>query len=277
MSTEEAVTEANVDDVRAEIAGEVYSGTADEPSPVRTQAAEGTHEKTEPDPWEGVPTAVRQEIEDLRAKVGDAEKIEYRIKQAESRLGSIQNEMHAAKVAAKTAAEAPTAAQMEAAATSAEAWNELKTDYPEWTAGIDSRLAAERAEILKSMPDVGAIREEVQREAQTEISNVVAMFSERMVRMKHPTFDVKAKTPEFATWFEANGRPDSDDPLRVIEIFDSFDADMRSKKPTRQIQQERQQRLEQAQNHEGRRLPPTKSEADMSDAELRASIASEVW
>lgn len=276
MSTEE-VTEANVDDVRAEIAGEVFNSAADVQSPAETQSAEEQHEKTKPDLWEGVPTAVRQELEDLRVKVGDAERIEYRVKQAESRIGSLLNEMHAAKDAAKAASNAPTAAQMEAAATSSEAWNELKTDYPEWTAGIDSRLAAERAEIMKSLPNASTIREEIQRESQAEISNVVAMFSERMVRMKHPKFDDKVKTPEFATWFEANGRPDSDDPLRVIEIFDSFDADMKAKKPTRQIHQERQQRLEQAQNYEGRRLPPTKSEADMSDAELRASIAKEVW
>ncbi len=251
-------------DIRQAVASEVFGEAAGTPPDPIEPVAEPVA-----NPWIGVSPALRTEIESLRVQAGNVATFEGRLKESERRIGSFTNEWHAAKQAAKAVAEAPTAAQMDAAKTSLDEWNVLKEDFPEWGTGIENRLAAERAEILKLTPNAEAIR--------AEIAGVEDKFSERLVRSRHPKFVERINSPEFAAWREANGNVDSTDPLEVIQIMDDFEASQKGKKPTRQIVEERDQRLAQSQTTQGRKLPPVKSEADMSEDELRNSIAKEVW
>ena len=274
--------------IESEVFGDVDAGStppaaeevATEPVEAATPASE-EHAEAAADPWEGVNPMVRQELEALRGKVGAVEGIDARVKQAEKRIGSITNEWAAARQAAKTVSEAPSAAQMEAAATSTAEWNALKEDFPDWGKGIDSRLAAERAEILKQIPDLKAFKEELQRQAreehQQELAATEAKFNDRLIRFKHPKWDERVKTPDFAAWYEAKGRPDSENPLDVIQILDDYDAHLKTRKPTKAIVADRDKRLEQSQTTPGRKLPPPKSEADMSPEEIRAAVAKEVY
>jgi hypothetical protein len=279
---EQMPQEMTVEETRASIAGEVFGESAGAPPETKTEpiveakVEEPTAGAVEPDPWEGVSPVIRKEFDALREKVGGVEKIEGRLKQAERRVGSLTDELRAAKQVAKTTTDAPSAAQMEAAATSQADWDALKVDYPEWAKGVDSRFAAERAEILKQMPDVAAIRDEFQKKADEGIAGARTEFNQHLVRLKHPDWVKKTESPEFIAWHKERGEPNSFDPFEVIQILDEFDAHTK-KKPTKQIVAEREQRLEQSQKIEGRKLPAAKSEADMSPEELRASVAKEVW
>jgi len=63
----------------------------------------------------------------------------------------------------------------------------------------------------------------------------------------------------------------------VIAIFDEYETYQKTRKSSKVIAAERAERLNLAQNPNGRNLPPVKSEGDMTEAELRAAIGREVY
>ena len=272
--------EMTVEETRASIAGEVFGESAGTPPEAKQEPkveATPAVEIVEVDPWAGVSPVIRQEFDALREKVGVIEKIESRLKQSERRVGSLTDELHAAKEAAKATPKAPSAAEIEAAAKTVEGWEDLKEFNPGWAEAIDARIAAERAELLKDKPDVAALREELQKQTNEGISNAEAKFNGHLVSLKHPKWMEKTASPEFVAWHKEQGEPNSFDPFEVIAILDKFDAHAKSRKSTKQITAEREQRLAQSEQIPGRKLPPSASESDMSPEELRASIAKEVW
>jgi hypothetical protein len=249
---------------------------AESAAPVADAAATAAP-AAEADPWAGVPSALREEVEGLRAKVKGLDTIDFRLKQTESRLGSVQNELHAAKEAAKAVANAPSNAQIAEAAASQGEWNELKEQFPEWTKATEGRLAAERAEILKQLPNTQALRDEIKAESNTELEKVKLEMVGHVVALKHPNWREVNDSAEFKQWNAENGNRDSFSPIEVIAILDDFAAYKATRKSPKEIAAERKERLELSQTTEGRRLPPTKSEADMTEAELRAAVAKQVW
>ena len=70
------------------------------------------------DPWEGVNPALKGMFDSMSQTVQALQGADLRLKQAESRIGAITNELHAAKKAAEQVRVAPTAEQMAAAAKS---------------------------------------------------------------------------------------------------------------------------------------------------------------
>jgi hypothetical protein len=268
---------------RAAIANEVWETAEKSPETTVAEVVEVVApEVVEPvvaevDPWAGVPVALREEFEGMKAKVQGLEKIDFRLKQTESRLGSVQNELHAAKEAAKAVTNAPSKEQIAEAAASQGDWDALKEDFPEWTKATEGRLAAERAEILKQLPDVKAIREEIQTAAAVELETFKEEMAGDLVEIKHPKWREIQKSPDFLQWHKANGERNSFKPSEVIQIFDDYEAHLATRKSPKEIAEERRQRLEQSQTTEGRRLPPTKSEADMTPSEIRAAAARQVW
>ena len=120
--------------VRAEVAEEMEaeeSGEArvvDESSP----SAEASEQQRTVDPWEGVSPALKQAFDEMSQRIGAVQATETRLKQAESRIGAITNELHVAKKAVATAKDTPSAEQMAAAAESDEKWSTLKADFPDW-------------------------------------------------------------------------------------------------------------------------------------------------
>lgn len=273
MSEEQAIQE------RAAIANEVWNDSAEQSPPTITDPVETAplEVAAEPDPWSGIPAALREEVEGLRAKIGAMEAMDYRLKQTESRLGGVLNDLHAAKEAAKSVSNAPTQEQIAQASTNSDEWEALKEDFPDWTNAMDHKLAAERAEIMKQLPNVEAMRKELQDANAADRQALEVKFGTNLVLFKHPDFLKTKETPEFKEWHAANGSKDSFDPLDVIATMDEFSAFKAKQKSPSVIAAERAKRLEQAQQIPGHKLPPTKSEADMSDSEIRASVAKQVW
>ncbi len=266
---------------RAAIANEVWDAAAEPSAPVTTPEVAEVVEVVEPvveaDPWAGVAPALREEFEGMRTRLQGLGEMDSRLKQTERRLGSVQNELHAAKEAAKAVASAPSKEQMAEAAASQGDWDALKEDFPEWTKATEGRLAAERAEILKGMPDVQQIRAEIQAEADLKLESVKTELGKSIVLMKHPDMEVVAETPDFKQWHEAKGSPNSYNPMDVIAIFDEYKSHVAARKSTSEIKAERQERLEASQTTPGRRVAPAKPDADMSPSELRAAIAKQTW
>jgi hypothetical protein len=266
-------------DERDAIANEVFGSSAESSPESQTEVQQEpiVEPVIEVDPWAGVPPALREEMEGLRSKVGNLTTIEQRMKQAESRLGGVINELHAAKEAAKVVANAPSNEDIDRAATSKKTWDDLKENYPELFIPTDERFADQRADILKQIPDVAALRDEFDRASDERVKKVQAELGAEIVELKHPNFKETANSPAFKTWYAEQGSPDSFSAREVIKVIDDFTKYQASKKSVKQISAERNQRLESSQSIEGRRLPPTKSEADMTETELRAAVAKQVW
>lgn len=261
---------------RASIAAEVWDDA--EQSPTSTAIAdelpvieEAKPEEVKIDPWAGVPAALREEVEGLRTKVGSLDEISLRLKQTESRIGGLTNDLHAAKEAAKT--KAPSEEDTERALAIQAELDDLKELLP----GLDHKFAAERADMLKQMPNIEEIRKEFRDASNAESEKLEVKFGTAIVAFKHPNFTETVKTPEFLQWMSEHKVEDSFDPTVMIGIMDKFTEYKSKQKSSKEIADERTQRLDLAQNPIGHKLPPVKSEADMSLSEIRASEAKKVW
>ncbi len=216
-------------------------------------------------------------MEGLRVKVGNVDRLDERLKQAERRVGAMTTELHAAKEAAKAVASAPTKEQIAEAAASEAEWAELQESFPEWTRATERRLATSHAEILKRVPDADVIKRQVAEQVEERVGAVSAEMAGHVVSLKHADWRTVRDTPEFRQWNEANGARDSYNPIEVIAILDAYAAHKASLKTPKQIEAERQARLEASVTTQGRSLRPPKSEADMTEAEIRAHVAKQVW
>ena len=241
-------------------------------TPIEDQTAEAKTPEPE-DPWAGLPAALKTTIENAQ----------YRLKQAEQRIGSLQNELHAAKTAAVSkVADAPTPEEVSTAAQSTAKWNELKGEFPEWGEAIDARLAAERAEYRKSTPDLATLREEA-ASSKTEIAAMVERSIElAKLEIKHPDFETIREDPAFSAWLKKQ-----DDVIQhkalvstkardASEVVDLYKSTLQ-KQPVEDVIEQRQQRLRQSQTVQGRNSIPAKSVDNMTEAELRRYYAAQVF
>lgn len=211
--------------------------------------------------WDGVPVKVRQTLEAISGKVGTLDKIEHRLKGVEGRTGAALEGVHALKIAltaakevAKTVDDAPTQAQIDAAAKDPEKWEALKKDFEEWTQATEEyvkrQLAAERAETLKQIPkvDIDGIKKDVgdtvgkavakaRAEAVKEARQLV------MIDQKHPTWEedvhvyaedgTASLTPEFSAWMnkqdpDVKALADSNLARDALKMLDLYYADRKA-------------------------------------------------
>lgn len=267
----------NQDD-RASIAAEVF-GTNEEPFDQKNQEIESQTETPDVkevtpeivDPWAGVSAALREEVEGLRTKVSFLDEINLRLKQTENRIGGLTNDLRDTKEAAKTVA--PTKEQEEKALAIQAEIDELKELLP----GLDHKFAAERADMMKQIPNMEEMQKNFREASAVEREKMQKEFGTTLVSFKHPNFSETIKTPEFRQWHSQNGASDSFDPLVVIDVMDKFTEFQSKQKSSKDIAEERKQRLNLAQNPIGHKLPPIKSESDMSVSEMRAAEALKVW
>ncbi len=230
------------------------------------------------DPWSGLPDVVKQEIEGLRSKVSVLDQIEYRLKQAESRVGGLTNELHAAKEASKQVSEAPTAKQIAESSGTQEAWDALKDDFPEWAEATNFRLAAQRAEIVELIPDVEKLLEQAGQVSDKAIVDLKEELNETLVEIRHPDWLETINTEAFNKWWSGQGKKDAYNARGTIKILDEYVEYRASLPSAKDTLKERKQRLGNAElNHNKTRVAPAKSEDDMTTEELRASIAAKYW
>lgn len=284
----EATEESNA---WAEIANEVYSDSSIEVDNSVTQTQQPVTQETQQDidpnkeeqviddPWSSVPEVLKSEFEGLKSKLSQFENIEYRLKQAESRVGSVVNELSAAKKAAEATKNAPSAKQIEAAQYNSADWDELKADFPEWADATENRLAAQRSEILSQMPDIGTFKSQLQEEYDGKLGDIRNEMLGSVVSLKHKDWQSTVAQEDFTKWFNETGQSDSWNPTDIINTLDNWAEYKKAQKSPDDIIAERKARLEQSQTQKSSAAPTRreKSEEDMTADELRQLIAREIW
>lgn len=227
-------------------------------------------EPKEEDEWAGVPAALRDQILSISERVNTIDNLDYRLKQTERRLGGIQNEFYAAQKAAKETPKGPTPEELEEASKSQKKWTEMKEDFPEIADAIEAKLAETKP------PDLEALREDIRAEFKQD-SSANQDLERRLVGIAHRDWQQVVKSPEYSEWLSAQplelqekaayGQTADD----AIDVLDRFKA--RKKPPDKK--QDRLEKSVDAPRGPARR--PPKSEADLTEAELREQIAGEVW
>ncbi len=276
--------ESVIAEMEAEEQGEALSGDQEDE---RVQRRETQHQAQheEPiveDPWAGVSPALKKMFNDMEQRVASVSVTESRLKQAESRIGAISNELYAAKEAAKTVREAPSKEQMALAAESDEQWDSLKKDFPEWAEAFEGRFAKVIAPSVASIEhlkaDIEALKTQGGNKPEGEIA---AEVEKRILTFFKPQWTATIASNEWHEWLaiqppETAQLVKSELASDAVKLIDAFE----KRKPQRtatEIAMDRKNRLNQGSLPEGRKASPVKSEADMNAAELRASIGKEIY
>lgn len=184
--------------------------TVDDPGEPIAQAPDAGAQAAE-DPWKDVPPVLRQTLADLNTKIGS---IEHMTKSSAGRVGALQSALdEARKSATKQGAPAPSAEEIQAAASSDEEWKKLEDEYGEWAIGFRKQMVAMEQRLLKKVPnvDTGAITHDVLNKSReyahlvgTEVKKVIPLY------VKHPDWESTTKTPEFIEWAHENGPSDAE-------------------------------------------------------------------
>lgn len=285
---EKAVDEAAL---RASVNAEVFDGkSAEAHSPVDDTTVETKVEVTKeaaapeekPDVWAGVTPALKQQFEGLQEKVKQLDPLSTRLRQAETRLGHFENEAKKAAAAKATQAaggDAPSSAQIDAAVGDDD-MQALKDLWPEWYEKYEKVLAkqsqshaAERDKLLAEIKQGGEWKGHVESQA-AEIHEL----RNAMVNQAHKGWGEMVKTKEFHDWWTAKGKPDAKSPDEVIAVLDAYQEETKSRKAASDIARQRAKRLEDhSTNPQGTKVKAARSDDEMTDAEIRAAVAKEVY
>ena len=291
----EALTEEEAAQEREDAIKEIYGNesTAADDAPGTAIDTNEPDPKPEPKPkdiWEGVDPAIKEQFDGMAAKLAGVDSLTERLKQAESRLGAITNEQATAKKEAEKLAaqkkDAPTDKDIEDAATSDEEWEALKEEFPVWAKAIEGKFKAENKTVTALQEKLTALESqkgsaggENVEALQKEVQSVKLM----VVAVAHKDWKTVKDQPDFKSFATSTDENKalyaSKDPLDAIELLDRFKAEKKpSAKTAAQIKADREARLKQSQTPStGTPRQGPKSDADMTDAEVRAQEANRIF
>lgn len=272
--------------LRAEISAEVFDGKPagtppDTDKPLEkaeeAQPAETPAPSQEPvDEWAGIAPALRAKFEQMATGLSEFETVKARLQQAERRVGALTNELHEAKKKPEPTPETTPAPV-------AESWRKFNDEYQEISTPIEERIAAVRAEVLQKVPSIDektlveTISKTIKADLKAELEYELAV---QRVDDAHPGWQDTKETPEFKDW---HAKAPADVPRvattarDAIKLMDAYKDWKKGQKTPAEIEAARLKRLEQSQEPQGKKLPVAKAEADMTEAELRAHIAAQVF
>lgn len=248
---------------------------------------QGEEEPEDEDPMAGIPPALRSTIDGISNRLNSLGVIEERLKQTERRIGSIQNEFHAASQAAAEAEQAaPTKKEMNDAAKNSEDWDDLKDEYPEWADAIEHKLAANSAELSKRLPDYSNLRTELDDIRGRQDGYISPdELQKHLLAFRYPAWEETVCTKGYQAWLKE--QPDdvqkkhysgktANDAVYVLDRYNEFQS---GEKSPQAIAAARKKRLKQAENPKsgGGRQSTPKSEADMSEDEIRELEFGKIW
>lgn len=281
--------ELTEEEVRAEEAKAVWEGVEPEHPPVEDveeeedteETAEEEQEEAPADPWADVPEAVKNTLQGINSKLQGLDRMDMRLKQAESRLGSMANEFYNAKKAADKVDDAPTKKEMAAAAENQESWDALKEDFPEWADALEAGIKTKTADMDKTITELrGQIQQlSHQPNNEPEIQELKRQIAIMPLATKHPDWEQVKDSAPFQAWLAAqpqNIQHDAlanPDPMAAAKVLDLF----KKNKPKSDVSKNRKARLEQSQEVRGKAPPKSAAEADMTEAEYRKRLKKELW
>jgi len=290
---ETAERDAQWDDVENEVFGDGVTVPPEKEPKKEEPPVEIPEEVPIVDPWEGINPALKEEFNALKTKAGQYDTLETRLKQTESRIGSVTNKLHEAEEAQKKALEekenAPTEKEIAAAAETATKWEELKVDYPEWADAMDNRFAAEQVKLDEGLTTIKELKEEIEalkiKPDDGEIEKKVkAESAKTLVSLIHPDWKETVTSDDWKTWLLAQSedvkkKSGSFNVRDAVEVLDLFkDRNTNVKRTPSQIAEERRKRLLNSElPSKGRVRQPVKTVEDMTEDELWDDVALEVW
>jgi len=262
---------------REQLMAEGYTDTSTEfPPEVEEKQEVETEQQEAPDPWAGVPSTVKAQIESLNSKLAALDQLGGRVRQAESRIGNLFHLVESANKAAQAVEDAPSKSQIAAASQDPEKWKALKEDWPEWADALEGL----EARVSGKIPDVSKLREEWEQSLSTRTTEIERKMEERILTIKHPDWKATATSDEFQAFklslpMQYAEKLVSDRAEDAIEILDLFAASKAAAHKQDKSAANRQ-RLESS--VETKRSPgptPNKSEASMTPEELRRHLLSQ--
>ncbi len=194
---------------------------ADDKSGAVEAAAAATAE-AQPDPYAGLPEAVKQELAGYRSIIPQ---LQTRLRNAEGHIGGLTTQLKDAKAAAQAVREsggaAPTNAQIAQAGTSSSKLAKLREDFPEFAEAIEE-VASTKAPVAEELAE---IRKELNERKEQEA--VQARY--HAVELSHPGWQREVAAPKFIGWLQA-APPElqvlaaSNDPALAVRLLDIYKA-----------------------------------------------------
>lgn len=230
------------------------------------------------DPWAGIAPEIKEAFTSMSSKVESFDAMALRLKQAESRIGALQNKL-------TQAPPAPTDEEKRIAAEDDEKWNALKEDFPEWanemerrSAKTDTTLKDQREEYLKAQQD---IKSELGKKIDEIEQKVTVQLEKSALSLKYSDWENIIETKDYKQWLEIQPldikkKTGSSLAKDAISVLDKFTKDKQQKSPA-VTAEERKRRLSESVIVNGSSTRAAKSEADMTEDEYRASLAAELW
>jgi hypothetical protein len=282
--------------VRNEIAAEEFGAKAapavsetimPEPEPQPEPKPKPEPEPKEEDLTAGIPPALQEALDGLANKVAALDTFSNRLKQAESRLGSMQNDFYAAKKAADAVVKAPSQEEIEKAAQEEKDWEELRVEYPDWAKAMDARLMSESKKAEQAYEEsISNMRRQIQSQfeerIQSQADKMDEMVEKKFLSFFHPGWKRTIESKDYQKWIaeqpkELQSKTFSMNASDAIEVLDAFNVFRGEKKSPAEIAAERKKRLQQSTVVEGTTTTPPKAEADMTDAEYREKYGQRLW
>ena len=283
LSAEQIEEQKLRDEVQQEVFNEeklaITLDHKEDPEGLNLEDLKPIEESLEEDPLAGLPPALLEQLSGINERLGALSTIENRLKQTESRIGSMQNTAHKKKLAAEKAEkEKPTEEELAAALKIDEDWEKFEKEFPDMATAISGKQAADTKEI-------GALREklEVLESAKPSEEAAPKNIESRLVGIMHPDWQEVRVSEKFQTWIKAQPdeikqkytSPVADD---AIYVLNEFKKPASSGKTPQEIAVAKQKRLassvDKTHNHKIKR---PKAVADMNEAELRADVEMEVF
>jgi hypothetical protein len=276
MENEQEVTEEE----RASMWDAISNGMEPVESQNRaTEPAEGDEQHPEEeavtDPWDGVSPAIKESFENMASKVNAFDAMAMRLKQAESRIGALQNKISQAPPPE------PTAEEKKKALEDDRHWQTLKEDFPEWADEIERRSARTESALKDQREKYALAEQALKSDIDKKVQEIEVRFEKASLSQKYPEWENIITTKEYTQWLGIQPSEVKDKTRSVlakdaISVLDKFTKDKLQKSPA-VIAEERKQRLSASVLANGSKARAAKSEYDMTDDEYREYIAKQLW
>jgi hypothetical protein len=281
-------------DIRNELEAEIWSegGTPhEEKTPSAEPAPEegGGDKVAEPDPWQDVNPIVKKALEELDAKFQSVERLDQRLKQAENRVGSIDNRLRDMRDLAANR-KPPTQEEIKKALESNQGWKNFVDDFPAHAEALTLAMTLGGGHSGNPLEEIATVRQQLETNFEERLTKSQLAFELKLLKMKHPNHLAIVNEPEFLPWLqtqdeETQKKYGSWDALDGISLIDSYLATKAKKTeppPREPLPDIIAQRNKRANQHasappQGPKTMKPKSEAEMTEAELREHLAKEIW
>jgi hypothetical protein len=236
---------------------------------VKEEEVEPKKEEVKEDPFADIDPAVKSFVE---SQLGEVNNLKYRLQQAEKRVGSLQNALQNKKEEKPVEKKPPEPVVNEE-------WEKLKAEYPEDEekfSVMEKMFAGKTADNLPKAEDIEKIREELQTDFNTRLTQSQLAAEAKLLSIFHPDYKTVGSSPEYSEWLKVQD-PEIQEKAHSYDAVDAkyvLDLYKKPKEKPASTQEKRDKRLSRATEtpRVGKGIQ-NKSVDDMTDDEYREIAA----